>query len=76
MVVGWLKTRNLPLEPGTAAASMGRRMGPSSVQRPAPAAANGVAANGASGNGVAPVQPTFAAQLAPVALMDPQKQRS
>ena len=78
MVVGWLKTRNLPLEPGTAAASMGRRMGPSPVRRPVPAAANGVAANGASGNGVGAIQPqpTFAAQLAPVALMDPQKQRS
>ena len=64
MLFGWLRTRNLPLEAGTAAASMGRRMG-MSVQRPAPATA-------ASANGREP-QPTFATQLAPVALMDPQK---
>jgi len=65
MFVGWLRTRNLPLEAGTAAASMGRRVG-TSVQRPAPASES---ANGLEG------QPAFAAQLAPVALMDPQKVR-
>lgn len=67
MAVGWLRTRNLPLEPGTAAASMGRRYG-AGVQRPSPAPA--VASNGRAAS------PTFAAQLAPVALMDPQKARS
>ena len=67
MLFGWLRTRRLPLEAGTAAASMGRRVG-AAVQRPAPAAAG-------SSNGLE-AQPTFAAQLAPVALMDPQKARS
>ena len=67
MFVGWLRTRHLPLEPGTAAASMGRRPG-TAVQRPTPAAAE--SANGAQ------QLPAFASQLAPVALMDPQKARS
>ena len=66
MLIGWLRTRNLPLEAGTAAASMGRRVGVS-VQRPT--------ASGST-NGVESEQPAFAAQLAPVALMDPQKARS
>ena len=66
MLFGWLRTRNLPLEAGTAAASMGRRVG-TSVQRPAPAEAG-------SANGIE-AQPAFAAQVAPVVLMDPQKAR-
>ncbi len=64
MLFGWLRTRDLPLEAGTAAASMGRRVG-ATVQRPEPSPSG--AANGAAS------QPTFAAQLAPVALMDGQK---
>ena len=73
MLFGWLRTRKLPLEAGTAAASMRRRG--VSIERPAsevPAIANG--RNGALGaNGPGSVQPTFASQLARVALMDPQK---
>ncbi len=74
MAVGWLRTRNLPLEPGTAAASMGRRLG-ASVQRPAAVAA---ASNGRDAPAPAhtQAQPAFTAQLAPVVLMDPQKPRS
>ena len=67
ILIGWLRTRKLPLEAGTAAASMGSRTG-TMVERPAPAGA------GAS-NGVEP-HPPFAAQLAPVALMGRQKARS
>ena len=71
MLIGWLRTRNLPLEAGTAAASMGvgRR---SSIRRPEP---EPVAANGVNGAGPVP-QPTFAAQIAPVALMEGQKPRA
>lgn len=67
MAVGWLRTRHLPLEPGTAAASMGRRAGVS-VERPIPRLEPLT-------NGRRP-QPAFAAQLAPVALMEAQKARS
>ncbi len=67
MAVGWLRTRHLPLEAGTAAASMGRRAG-AAVQRPTPTGA-------AVPNGVES-QPAFAARLGPVALMDPQKERA
>lgn len=68
MLFGWLRTRNLPLEAGTAAASMGRRPGVD-VKRPDPAGAG-------PGNGATPQlgsQPGFATQLAPVALLSPQK---
>ena len=67
MAVGWLRTRHLPLEPGTAAASMGRRPGVS-VERPIPRLEPLT-------NGRRP-QPAFAEQLAPVALMEAQKARS
>ncbi len=62
MAIGWLRTRHLPLEAGTAA-SLGRRTG-TVVQRPATSVA--------SPNGIEP-QPTFTARLAPVALMEPQR---
>ena len=64
MFVGWLRTRRLPFEPGTAAASMGAPSGVA-VQRPVPNGANGLTA-----------QPAFVEQLAPVVLMDPQKAES
>ena len=67
MLFGWLRTRHLPLEIGTAAAGMDRRVG-TTVQRPTPAAAG-------SQNGLE-AQPAFTERLAPVALMDPQKVRS
>lgn len=70
MLFGWLRTRHLPLEAGTAAASMGSagRRGATTVERPAPV----------GGGGPTGIEPdaVFATQLAPVALMDPQKARS
>ena len=69
MLIGWLRTRHLPLEVGTAAESMGPRQAPT-VQRPAPGIAS---ANGANGTTGVPPEPVFVAQLAPVVLMDPQK---
>ena len=69
MAVGWLRTRNLPTEPGTAAASLGRRLG-GMVRRPTLAFAASADAVGGQ------PQTGFAAQVAPVVLMDPQKRRA
>ena len=67
MAVAWLRTRHLPYEEGTAAAAMNRPRGVTPpLPAPAPAAANG------NGRMPAPL-PAFAAQLAPVVLMEGQK---
>ena len=63
MALGWLRTRRIPPEAGTAAAVASD--GPPAEQPPPPSEPPGAPSPAHS--------PLFAARLAPVALMDPQK---
>ena len=68
MVLGWLRTRRLPAEPGTAAAALAGDRLPEpepTVQQPEPRTARSPA-----------YSPLFAARLAPVVLMEGQKRRA
>ena len=61
MFLGWLRTRRLPPEEGTGAAATAAQPAPAEPPRQAPSPAH---------------SPLFAARVAPVVLMDPQKRPS